>query len=209
MALKIPAIPRVSEGDQLLSWEAELDARWSQLQARRRKAEQLRERQILLEASLRELDNENVAAELILEERRRALSVRRTQLQQSVLAHKEEMVRAAAEAEERQQAVEEETHSIDAAWRELERASAEDDAAHVEELRALHWSKQRSLQCELEARARLDKLREREALVQTRLDAQMQRKRRSTELLRQTLAQLQRELNERQALLFPEAEHST
>ncbi|KPI90733.1 hypothetical protein ABL78_0169 [Leptomonas seymouri] len=201
MALKVPAIPRISEADQLLSWEAELEARWSQLQVRRRNAEKLREKQLLLEASLRELDNENVSSELILEERRRAALVRRTQFHQDELAQKQHAVIAAAEADKRQRAAEEEAHSIDAAWRELEHSRKEDDTAHADEMRALQWTKQRSLQRESEARERFDTLRERETQLLARLDALMHRKRRSAELLHHTLTQLRRELNERQALL--------
>ncbi|KPA86588.1 hypothetical protein ABB37_00715 [Leptomonas pyrrhocoris] len=208
MALKVPSIPRVSEADQLLSWEAEVEARWSQLQVRRRNAEQLRERQMLLEASLRELDNENVAAALVLEERRRALSVRHTQLRHDEVAQKQQEILAATEAGKQQQAAEEETRRIDAAWRELERATQEDDAAHADKMRALQWTKQRSLQREAEARARFDALRERETQLLARLDALRHRKLHSTELLRRTLTQLQRELEERQALLSQADEKS-
>lgn len=201
MALKIPVIPQIAEADQLLSWEAELEARWSQLQVRRRRAEQLREKQILLEATLRELDNENVAAGLILEERRRALSARQAQHERDAQAQREQTVQRAATAAAKQHAVEDDALSIDAAWRALEVATQQADATHAEEMRALQWAKQRATQREAEVRGRLDTLREREAQLLTRADALMHRKRHSAELIRQTLTQLQRELDVRQSLL--------
>lgn len=201
MALRVPVPPRISEADQLLAWEAELETRWSQLQARRRAAEQLREKQMLLEASLRELDNENVAAAIVLEERRRTLSARQAQLEQEEVAQKRHAVEAAAEESKRLAALDEETHNIDAAWRELERATQQDDATHAEGMRALQWTRQCSLQRETETRTRLDAVRERETTLLARSDALEQRRQHSTELLRQTLVQLQRELDERQTAL--------
>ena len=209
MALKVPVIPRISEAGQLQAWESELQARWLQLQARRRSAEQLQEKQILLEASLRELNAENVAAAVVLEERRRALSARQARLRQDELAHRQQAAEASVEADKKQQVAEEDTRGIDAAWRELERRTKQADAAHAEEMRALQWAKERALERESEARARLDSVRERETHVLTRLDALTHQRQHSTELLRQTLSQLQRELDERQDLLSRNDETST
>ncbi|CBZ31025.1 hypothetical protein LMXM_34_4730 [Leishmania mexicana MHOM/GT/2001/U1103] len=202
MALEVPRPLRLSESDQLLAWEGDLESRWSQLQQRRRSAEELRARQIQLEASLLELNNENVAAQYVLEERRRALATRRTQLRESAAALKQRTVEVAKASRRRQESMAEETVAVDAAWRELEQRTRLEEASHVQQMRALDARKQRAQGCDADTQKRLSALREREMQLVAQQEVLGYHRQSSMDFLRQSLEQLQREAEGHKKLLI-------
>ncbi|KAK7200904.1 hypothetical protein NESM_000149300 [Novymonas esmeraldas] len=201
MALEAPRALRLSDADQLLAWEAEVEARWSQLQQRRRSAEALSAKQLLLEASLLELRNENTATQYVLEERRRALATRRTQLREAGTASRQRALEGARASRRQRESVAEDGAAIAVAWGELEQRTRLEDASHAQRMEALEAGK-RSAQARIaDARQRQDALHHEEAQLMARHEALRHQQQTSTELLRQTLAQLQREMERRQALL--------
>ncbi|TPP44730.1 hypothetical protein CGC21_7815 [Leishmania donovani] len=187
MALEVPRPLRLSE--------------WSQLQQRRRRAEELRAKQIQREASLLELSNGNVAAQYVLEERRRALATRRTQLRESEAALKQRTVEDAKASRRKQESMAEGAAAIDAAWRELEQRTRLEEASHVQQMRALDARKQRAQGCDADTRQRLSALREGETQLVAQKEVLGYHRQRCIDLLWQSLGQLQREVEEHKTLL--------